>query len=163
MITAALALLTRLPAHAAYASGLLPVLALFGLGGGLTLPSVTSLGMSGATDADSGVLSGVFNTAQQVGGAVGLAVLTTLAAARTGTAQTPQALTSGYHLAWTVGACMAGASVVVAAITLRQPGGPDRQQIRLLDFDDSIGRRLARDAPRLGGTRGIPHSVESDS
>src|SRR3984957_12996774 len=84
MITAALALLTQVPPHAGDVSQLLPLLALFGLGGGLTLPSVTSLGMSGATDADSGVLSGVFNTAQQVGGALGLAVLTTLAASRTG-------------------------------------------------------------------------------
>jgi len=123
MITAALALLTQIPAHAAYASRLLPLLALFGLGAGLTLPSVTSLGMSGATDADSGVLSGVFNTAQQVGGAIGLAALTTLAASRTGAAHTAQTLTSGYHLAWTVGAVMAGASAVVAAIALRQPGG----------------------------------------
>jgi EmrB/QacA subfamily drug resistance transporter len=127
MITAALALLTQVPAHATYASRLLPLLALFGLGAGLTLPSVTSLGMSGATDADSGVLSGLFNTAQQVGAAIGLAVLTTLAASRTGASHTAQALTSGYHLAWAVGAIMAGASFAVAAIALRQPGGPRRQ------------------------------------
>jgi hypothetical protein len=82
--------------------------------------------MSGATDADAGVLSGVFNTAQQVGGALGLAVLTTLAASRSGAAQTPQALTSGYHLAWTAGAIAAGASIAVAAIAFRQPGGPNR-------------------------------------
>lgn len=50
-------------------------------------------------------------------------VLTTLAASRTGAAQTPQALTSGYHLAWTVGAIMAGGSVAIAAIAFRQPGG----------------------------------------
>jgi EmrB/QacA subfamily drug resistance transporter len=141
MITAALALLAQVPANAAYVSQLLPLLALFGLGAGLTLPAVTSLGMSGATDADSGVLSGVFNTAQQVGGALGLTVLTTLAASRTGTAQTPQALTSGYHLAWTVGAILAGASVVVAAIALRQPSGPDRhQRSRPRDHEDSPAR-----------------------
>jgi predicted anti-sigma-YlaC factor YlaD len=115
--------------------------------------------MSGATDADSGVLSGVFNTAQQVGGAVGLTVLTTLAAWRTGTAQTPQALTSGYHLAWTVGAILAGASVAVAAIALRQPSGPDL----LLDVDGPIVHGLDRDAPRLGGTRDILNSVEGES
>jgi EmrB/QacA subfamily drug resistance transporter len=126
MITAALALLTQVPPHVAYAWRLLPLLVLFGLGGGLTLPAATSLGMSGATDADAGILSGVLNTAQQVGGALGLAVLTTLAASRTGAAQTPQALTSGYHLAWTVGAILAGASIAVAAVAFRQPGGPGR-------------------------------------
>jgi hypothetical protein len=84
--------------------------------------------MSGATDADSGVLSGVFNTAQQVGGALGLAVLTTLATSRTGTACTVPALTTGYHLAWTAGAILAGASAVVAALALRPPAGPDVRQ-----------------------------------
>jgi MFS family permease len=121
VITVALALLTRVPAHAAYHSQLLPVLVLFGVGAGLTLPSVTSLGMSGATDADSGVLSGVFNTTQQVGGALGLALLTTLAASRAGTAPTAQALDAGYHLAWTAGTILAGASLAVATIALRPP------------------------------------------
>jgi EmrB/QacA subfamily drug resistance transporter len=128
MITVALALLTQVPAHAAYTSRLLPLLVVFGLGGGLTLPAVTSLGMSDATDADAGVRSGLFNTAQQVGGALGLAVLTTLAASRTGGAQTPQALTSGYHLAWAVGAILAGASVAVATLAFRRPGGPAPRQ-----------------------------------
>jgi hypothetical protein len=48
MITAALALLTQIPAHAAYPARLLPLLLLFGIGGGLTLPAVTTLGMAGA-------------------------------------------------------------------------------------------------------------------
>jgi EmrB/QacA subfamily drug resistance transporter len=119
MITAALALLTRIPAHAAYATHLLPLLVLFGLGGGLTLPAVTTLGMSGATDTDAGIVSGVFNTAQQVGGSLGVAVLTTLAAARTGSGRTAQVLTEGYHLAWEVGTGLGAASIVVAAIALR--------------------------------------------
>lgn len=54
-------------------------------------------------------------------------MLTTLAATHTGTAHTPQALTSGYHLAWTAGAILAGASIVVAAIALHQPGGSGRR------------------------------------
>ena len=120
MITAALALLTRVPAHAAYATDLLPVFVLFGIGGGLTLPAVTTLGMSGATDADAGVISGVFNTVQQVGGALGLATLTALAASRTGGGTSAQALTSGYHLAWAAGAVLGGVSILVAAIALRQ-------------------------------------------
>ena len=120
MITAALALLTQVPAHAAYATRLLPLFVLFGIGGGLTLPAVTALGMSGATDADAGVISGVFNTVQQVGAALGLAMLTALAASRTGSGTSAQALTSGYHLAWTAGAVLGGASIVVAAIALRE-------------------------------------------
>ena len=125
MITAALALLTQVPANAAYPARLLPLLTLFGIGGGLTLPAVTTLGMSGATDADAGVVSGVFNTAQQVGGALGLALLTSLAAARAGTSQTAQALTNGYHLAWQTGAILGAASILVAVVALRsdrQPG-----------------------------------------
>jgi MFS family permease len=120
MITAALALLTQVPAHAAYATDLLPVFVLFGIGGGLTLPAVTTLGMSGATDADAGVISGAFNTVQQVGGALGLATLTALAASRTGGGTSAQALTSGYHLAWAAGAILAGASIAVAAVALRE-------------------------------------------
>ena len=124
MITVALALLTQIPAHADYATSLLPLLVVFGLGGGLTLPAVTTLGMAGATDADAGLVSGVFNTAQQVGGALGLALLTTLAAARTATSpapQTAQALTSGYHLAWAAGAVLGAAAIAVAVIALRSP------------------------------------------
>ena len=120
MITAALALLTQVPAHAAYLKDLLPVFVLFGIGGGLTLPAVTTLGMSGATDADAGVISGAFNTVQQVGGALGLAALTALAASRTAGGTSAQALTSGYHLAWAAGAVLGGASIAVAAIALRE-------------------------------------------
>jgi EmrB/QacA subfamily drug resistance transporter len=119
MITAALALLTQLPAHAGYAARLLPPLVLFGLGAGLTLPAVTALGMAGATDADAGVISGVFNTAQQVGGALGVALLTTLAAWRTGSGTSAQSLTSGYQLAWAAGGALGAASIAVAAVMLR--------------------------------------------
>jgi EmrB/QacA subfamily drug resistance transporter len=148
MITAALALLTRVPAHAAYATDLLPVFVLFGIGGGLTLPAVTTLGMSGATDADAGVLSGVFNTVQQVGGALGLATLTALAASRTGGGTSAQALTSGYHVAWAAGAILGGASIVVAAIALRErrPSATDA----MTDSDGSLPVR--RDACAAGGS-----------
>jgi EmrB/QacA subfamily drug resistance transporter len=124
MITAALAFLTRIPPNFPYGSGLLPLLALFGLGAGLTLPAVTGLGMSGATDADAGVVSGVFNTAQQAGGSLGIALLTTLAAGRTGSSTTAAALTSGYHLAWLVGTGLGVASILVAAVALRTAEGP---------------------------------------
>jgi len=127
MITAALALLTQVPARAAYATDVLPLLVLFGLGGGLTLPAVTTLGMSGATDADAGLVSGVFNTSQQVGGALGLALLTTLAASRTGSSQTAQTLTAGYHLAWETGAFLGLAAISVAVVALRRPRSERRE------------------------------------
>jgi len=123
MIAAALAALTQIPAHAQYVTWLLPALVLFGAGGGLTLPAVAALGMADATDTDAGVISGMFNTAQQVGGALGLALLTSLAAWRTGGGSSAQALTSGYHLAFAAGTGLAAASVVVAAVALR-PGRP---------------------------------------
>src|SRR5262249_36174618 len=59
-----------------------PPLLIFGVGGGLTLPALASLGMSGATQRDAGLASGLFNTAQQIGAALGVAVLSTLAAAQ---------------------------------------------------------------------------------
>jgi EmrB/QacA subfamily drug resistance transporter len=119
MITLALAALTQVPAHAGYAAQLLPPLILFGAGGGLALPALAALGMSDATDADAGVVSGLFNTTQQVGAALGVALLTTLAARRAGGAASAQALTSGYHLAFAVGAGLALASMAVAGLALR--------------------------------------------
>lgn len=97
---------------------LLPLFILFGIGGGLTLPAVTALGMSSATDADAGVISGVFNTGQQVGAALGVALLTAVAASRTGSGTSASALTSGYHLALTAGAVPGGAAIVVAAFSV---------------------------------------------
>jgi EmrB/QacA subfamily drug resistance transporter len=119
MITAALAALSQIPATAHYATWLLPAMIVFGAGGGLTLPAVTALGMTDVTDADAGVISGLFNTSQQVGGALGLALLTSLAAWRTGSGTSAQALTSGYQLAFTAGAVLGAASIVVAAVVLR--------------------------------------------
>jgi EmrB/QacA subfamily drug resistance transporter len=111
LIAVALGLLTRIPAHADYLTELLPVFAVFGVGAGLTLPSVTTLGMSGATDADAGVVSGIFNTAQQVGGALGVAIQTTLL--------TTSPVISGYHHAWAVGTGLSVASLAVALLVLR--------------------------------------------
>lgn len=125
----ALALLVRAPQHGVYAVDVLPVIVLVGVGGGLVMPALMGLAMSAATASDSGLASGLINTTQQVGGAVGLAVLATLATARTnnlvahGTAATA-ALNSGYHLAFAVGTGFLVAAVVVAVVVLRQPKAP---------------------------------------
>jgi hypothetical protein len=83
-----------------------------------------TLAMSGVPDSDAGVASGLVNTTQQVGAALGVAVLSTLAAARTGhllAAGRPavDALTGGYQVAFGTGAGLAAAALVLAAVALR--------------------------------------------
>ncbi|MFE5296625.1 MFS transporter [Streptomyces sp. NPDC056632] len=123
LLVGVLGLLTRTPVHASYAVDLLPVM-LLAAGFGLALPALTALGMSGAEEEDAGLASGLFNTTQQIGMAVGVAVLSTLAAARTETltaAGSPaaEALTGGYHLAFGVGAGLLVAAFAAAFLLLR--------------------------------------------
>ncbi|MFG2771843.1 MFS transporter [Streptomyces sp. NPDC048350] len=120
-----LGLLGRIPVHASYVADLLPVM-LLAAGFGLALPALTSLGMSGAKEEDAGLASGLFNTTQQIGMALGIAVLSTLAAARTEAlteAGRPvaEALTAGHRLAFAVGTGLLVAAFVVAFTVLRQP------------------------------------------
>jgi len=122
LLAAGLALLTTVPPGADYATQVLPPMLLLGIGGGLAFPTVTTLAMSGATAEDSGLASGLVNTAQQVGGALGLSVLATLATGRTqhllGAGEGhASALTAGYHLAFGVAAllALAGLALAVAA------------------------------------------------
>ena len=120
LITGGLALLTQIPAHASYPAQLLPALLIFGAGGGLCLPALASLGMSGTTPGEAGLASGLFNTTQQIGAALGVAVLSTLAAAQTGRlhGHGAAALAAGYRLAFAVGAGLGGAAIVVAVTVL---------------------------------------------
>ncbi|MET7513165.1 MFS transporter [Streptomyces sp. NPDC005480] len=125
LLIGVLGLLVRVPVHAHYATDILPVMFL-AAGFGLALPALTSLGMSGAGEADAGLASGLFNTTQQIGMAVGVAVLSTLAASRTRSltahgATRAEALTSGYHLAFTVGTGLLVAAFLIAYVVLRRP------------------------------------------
>ncbi|WP_329120624.1 MFS transporter [Streptomyces sp. NBC_01465] len=120
-----LGMLTRLPVHASYAVDLLPAM-LLAAGFGLALPALTTLGMSGAREDDAGLASGLFNTTQQIGMALGVAVLTTLAASRTDRLlgeghSRAEALTGGYHLAFGVGVGLLLAALAVATFVLRTP------------------------------------------
>ncbi|MFE9688196.1 MFS transporter [Micromonospora sp. NPDC005806] len=117
-------LLTRLPVDADYARDVLPALVVFGVAGGLSLPAVTTLAMAGADPADAGLASGLANTTQQVGGALGLAVLATLAASRTAALRAAgtdpaAALAAGYRSAFAVAAALVTAALLVALITAR--------------------------------------------
>jgi EmrB/QacA subfamily drug resistance transporter len=123
-IGAGLLLFARTPVNASYVVDLMPATILIGLGAGLAFPSLMMLAMSGATPEDSGLASGLVNTSVQVGGAIGLAVLATLASERTDTVlargeSTASALNSGYHLAYLVGAGLIGVAIAIALRAFR--------------------------------------------
>jgi EmrB/QacA subfamily drug resistance transporter len=122
----AMLLFARTPVDGSYAVDLLGIMLLFGFGAGLGFPVLMGLAMSGATPQDTGLASGLANTAPQVGGAVGLAVLATLASERTSALlgdgePAAAALNSGYHLAYLVGAALIVAAIAVALTVLRPP------------------------------------------
>jgi MFS family permease len=124
LIAAGLLVLTRVPASASYVVDLLPAMLLLGVGAGLSFPALMMLAMSGATPSDAGLTSGLVNTTAQVGGALGLSVLATLATSRsqsllTGGGSIPSALTGAYHLTSGIGAVLLVAAILVAATVLR--------------------------------------------
>jgi sugar phosphate permease len=105
-----------------------------GVGAGVGFPAMMTLAMSDATSDDSGVASGLVNTTQQVGGALGLAVLATLATSRTnelmaGGRPAVEALTSGYRLAFVVAAGLVAIAVVLAVTVLRQPARTETELV----------------------------------
>jgi EmrB/QacA subfamily drug resistance transporter len=130
LVGIALLLFARTPVDGSYLPDLLPPLLLFGVGVGISFPSLMTLAMSGATPEDAGLASGVVNTSAQVGGAIGLALLATLAAERTGNklaegASHAAALNSGFHLAYLVAAGLVAAALAIAVFILRTEPMPD--------------------------------------
>ena len=123
LIAIGLALFTRAPVDGSYVQHILPVMLVLAFGIGVSFPALMTLAMSGATQEDAGLASGLVNTTAQVGGALGLAVLATLSTTRTdnliadGEARA-SALTDGYHLAFWIGAVLVVASLVVAVTVL---------------------------------------------
>jgi EmrB/QacA subfamily drug resistance transporter len=127
---AGLLLFSRAPVDASYWVDIAPVQLLLGAGAGLSFPALMTLAMSGATPSDAGLASGLVNTTVQVGGAVGLAVLATLATSRTEGLRADgesvaAALNGGYHLAYLVGAALVVVGLLVAVVVLRSPSGAD--------------------------------------
>jgi len=124
LFAAGLALFARAPVDGDYLVHILPVMVLLGVGAGLCFPALMTLAMSGATPGDAGLASGLINTTAQVGGALGLAVLATLSASRSSVLirdgeSTVSALTSGYHLAFGLGAALVLVAIAVAVVVLR--------------------------------------------
>ena len=125
ILTVALFGLSQLDAGSTFASGLLPWFLLSGLGIGLCFPAAQVAAFTGFGESDSGLASGLVNTSQEVGGAVGVAVLAAIAiavtddAAGAGTGQV-DALADGFARAFLIGGFVAVAGIVMALL-LRRP------------------------------------------
>ena len=142
-----------------------------------------TLAMSGATPEDSGLASGLVNTSMQVGGAIGLAVLATLSTERTQSllddgVSNASALTSGYHVAYLIGAGLAAIAVAIAVFVLRdvapaapprrpragpsgsgEPRGPSPRTPSQLRQPWAAERSALRPSPRFGGCRRRPPAL----
>ena len=132
LVVASLLLFTRAPVDGSYVEHLLPVMVLLGFGIGVSFPALMSIAMSGATQADAGLASGLVNTSAQVGGAIGLAVLATLSTTRTDDLiatgeDAASALTSGFHLAFLLGAALVVASIGIAIAVIQAVRAPEQQ------------------------------------
>jgi EmrB/QacA subfamily drug resistance transporter len=121
-----LVLFSRAPVDGNVFVDVMPAMLILGFGAGIAFNPVLLAAMSDVAPEESGLASGVVNTAFMMGGALGLAVLASVAASRTGTLEaggtsTLEALNGGYHVAFLIGAVFAGAAAAVGGIFLRTP------------------------------------------
>ena len=118
------------------------------LGMGFTLVPATIVAMQGIERSQSGVASGLLNTSRLVGGALGLAVLSTIAAGQAGDAGGGAvAVTNGFGLAYHVAAVIALAGAAIAGFLLREPADPE--VIRIPRPDDRLSRTEEREHEAL--------------
>jgi len=110
------ALLIRLPTHGSYVTDLLPSFILIGLGIGAGFVAVTIASLQGVAPAHAGVASGLVNTSRQVGGAVGLAAMTTVASLVAGSSASANAVVHGDHVAFGILAVLALAGAAITPI-----------------------------------------------
>jgi EmrB/QacA subfamily drug resistance transporter len=130
LATIGMLVLVRLPVHGSYLTDLMTGLMPISIGMGFAFVAITLLATSGVEHQDAGLASGLFNTAQQVGGALGLAILSTLAANATGSALgklhhparaiVNQAQLNGFHVAFAAGAILMAAGIVIELVVLRK-------------------------------------------
>jgi EmrB/QacA subfamily drug resistance transporter len=119
-----LALFVRAPVDGSFVVDVLPSMILLGFGAGMAFNPVLLAAMSDVEPSESGLASGIVNTAFMMGGALGLAVLASIAASRSGTLRDSGdgeliALTGGYHVAFLVGALFALAAATIGGLLFR--------------------------------------------
>jgi EmrB/QacA subfamily drug resistance transporter len=126
-----LLVLSRIPVAGSFFTDLLPGLMIMSVGMGFTFVPITLIATTNVAEEDAGLASGLLNSAQQVGGALGLAILATLAADRTsgllsGLGHAPtagdqvSALVSGFQLAFLIAALLIGSGVVLLGLMVRR-------------------------------------------
>ena len=124
LTAAGLLLLTQIPVDGSYVANVLPAMILTSLGMGAVFMPLTLIATTGLDNEDQGLASGLFNTSQQIGGALGLAVLSTIAAGRTKAAassgaSSAEALVHGFHWAYAGAAVIVIAALIVMLVRLR--------------------------------------------
>jgi predicted MFS family arabinose efflux permease len=125
IVTVGLLYFTRVSADGSYVGDLLPGFLVIALGMGFSFVPVSIAALAGVEAKDAGLASGLINTSQQIGSALGIAVLSAIAVAQTSVAtravvRQAEALTSGFHAAFWAGAAVAGAGVVASLLLVRR-------------------------------------------
>jgi MFS family permease len=146
--TAGLLLLTRIGPDASYFRVVFPALALIGLGAGLSFVPLLAIAMIDVPKADAGLGSGIVNVSMQVAGALGLAVLGTMATDRTRSLEAAgrsaaSALSSGYRLSFFIAAVSVAIGLVMALVLLHEPPVvSDSSEVVLRTEMESTGESL---------------------
>jgi EmrB/QacA subfamily drug resistance transporter len=140
LVVAGLFLLAHIPVQGDYVTHVLPGMALLGLGMGFSFVSVTIAATSGVPGNKAGLASGLINTSQQIGGALGLAILTGLASSRTAhllsqpAYHNPQgvatALVHGYHTAYYAALGFVVLAILMAVFIVKEPKGTEQHELQ---------------------------------
>jgi hypothetical protein len=125
MLTAGLVYFTQVSVGGSYLGDLLPGFLLIGIGIGFSFVPISIAALAGVRASEAGLASGLINTSQQIGGALGIAALSTIATTRTENALAsgtllPSALVDGFSAAFLAGALIAGAGIIAALTLIRR-------------------------------------------
>jgi EmrB/QacA subfamily drug resistance transporter len=143
-----LALLARVPVGGHYWVDVMPGMMLLGFGAGTALNPVLLAAMGDVEQSDAGLASGIVNTSFMMGGALGLAVLASLAASRTAHLTAAghshaSALVGGYHVAFVIGAAFAAGAALLSAWLLREPAPAETAAAEAEVSERPVGSELA--------------------
>jgi EmrB/QacA subfamily drug resistance transporter len=139
-LTAGLIFFTQVSVGGSYVTDLLPGFLLIGVGIGFSFVPITIAALAGVEPAEAGLASGLINTSQQIGGALGIAALSTIATSRTEDAVSagtgvPGALVDGFTNAFVAGAIIAGIGIVAALTLIRRDELEQPQEVGEPAFD----------------------------